>query len=105
MGHSQDIVWCQLIGSLECVNEVGLMPCQLAFQGHSPFTRGKLTSIPKVGMRVKIWKNRQKVKNSPAIIMTVKVLQNRGCCATVWILPADWSSRGRQWARCSTFAR
>ena len=52
--HSQDVIGCELIGNLESVNEVGLMPCQLAFQSHPRWCTTELTSIPNVGIRVRI---------------------------------------------------
>ncbi len=72
-GYSQDVIWCKLIGSLKSVDKVGLTACQLNLQAYRLPTI-ELTSIPKVGMRVRIWKNLQKVKNKPATIVAIELL-------------------------------
>ena len=68
----QDVIRCELISRLESMDEERLEPRELNVQDNFSCKMG-LTSIPRVGMRVRIWQTRQKVKNSPAIILTVSI--------------------------------
>lgn len=43
----------------------------------------RLTSMPSVGIRVTIWKSLQRLKKSPAIIVTLNGFSDGDCCAGV----------------------